>query len=387
MIIAVSLAVIGIASVIILSQLFGYRLGGVIVVPVLAVYTCKNFLMLPLFLVGSIVAYLGLRYLQKNTMIYGRDELIATLLLGSVLPVAGLFFMKGIGYDLIDVVFFGSVLPGLAAYNYSRIKPEYRFHDILASCTIFTGLLVAAWILVNPLLSEAIGGLTPPVLFSPTSDLAVLKNATVDTYLAPAIIDRFSAFILFMISLILSEFVRKNTGIRVGVVSMAILAIFSLENKWFFVLYFVNLFVSFIGISLIQKTTLLYGRNLIGLGTSISLLLTIPFVLIVPVSRGLSIFFLGLIAGLNAYNLHVTPPTERKLFVPLQISLMAPLIVLARALGKGQPQGIFHEFGTVQLLVVALAAIISILFVKYNWVPKPLDDHVWNASLFSEEDE
>jgi len=213
MLIAVLLAVMGIASVIILSQLFGYRLGGVIVVPILAVYTCKNFLMLPLFLVGTIVAYLGMRYLQKNTMIYGRDELIATLLLGSVLPVAGLYFMKGIGYDLTDVVFFGSVLPGLAAYNYSRIKPEYRLHDMLASCSIFIGLLVAAWILVNPFLSEAIGGLTPPVLFSPTSDLAVLKNATVDTYPAPAIIDRFSAFVLFIISLTLSEFVRKNAGI------------------------------------------------------------------------------------------------------------------------------------------------------------------------------
>ncbi|WP_135609905.1 poly-gamma-glutamate biosynthesis protein PgsC/CapC [Methanococcoides sp. AM1] len=387
MLLAVLLALIGIISVILLTQLFGYRLGGVIVVPVLAVYTCKNFLMLPLFLAGAIIAYLGLRYLQKKTMIYGRDELVATLLLGSVLPVIALFFMKGVGYDLTDVVFFGSILPGLAAYNYSRIKPEYRLHDISASVCIFIGLLAAAWLLVDPAVSEAIGGLTPAILFSPTSDLAVLKNAAVDTYPAPAIIDRFSAFILFMFSLVLSEFVRKTAGIRVGVVSMAILAIFSLENQWFFVLYFVNLFASFIGISLIQKATLLYGRNLIGLGTCISLLLTIPLALIFPISRGLSIFFLGLIAGLNAYNLHVTPPAERKLFVPLQLSLLAPLIVLARALGEGQPQVLFHEFGAAQLLVVALGAAISIAFVKYNWVPKPLDEHVWNASLFSEEDE
>ncbi|UGV40261.1 poly-gamma-glutamate biosynthesis protein PgsC/CapC [Methanococcoides orientis] len=387
MLIAVLLGVIGILSVIILTQFYGYRLGGVIVVPVLAVYTCKNFLMLPLFFAGAIIAYVGLRYLQKKTMIYGRDELVATLLLGSVLPVIALFFMKGVGYDLTDVVFFGSILPGLAAYNYSRIKPEYRLHDAMASVGIFIGLVAAAWFLVTPAISDAIGMLTPAILFSPTSDLALLKNAAVDTYPAPAIIDRFSAFILFMVSLILSEFVRKVSGIRVGVVSMAILAIFSIENKWFFALYFINLFASFIGISLIQKATLIYGRNLIGLGTCISLLLTIPLVFIFPVSRGLSIFFLGLIAGLNAYNLHVTPPAERKLFVPLQLSLLAPLIVLARALGEGQPQGLFHEFGLVQLLVVVLGAAISIAFVKYNWVRKPLDEHVWNASLFSEEDE
>lgn len=387
MLISVFLAVIGILSVIILTQFFGYRLGGVIVVPVLAVYTCKNFLMLPLFLAGFIIAYLGLRYLQKNTMIYGREELVATLLLGSVLPVIGLFFIKGVGYDLTDVVFFGSILPGLAAYNYSRIKPEYRIHDIMASIGIFIGLIAAAWFLVTPSISESIGTLTPPILFSSTSDLAVMKNAVVDIQPVPAMIDRFSAFVLFMVSLVLSESVRKTTGIRVGVVSMAILAIFSLENRWFFLLYFVNLFVSYIGIVMIQKATMIYGRNLIGLGACISLLLTVPFVLFFPVSRGLSVFFLGLIAGLNAYNLHVTAPAERKLFIPLQISLLAPLIALAASLGEGQPQGLFHEFGTVQLLVVALGAAISIAFVKYNWVPRPLDEHVWNASLFSEEDE
>lgn len=91
MLIAVILAIIGILEVIILTQLFGYRLGGVIVVPVLAIYTCKNFLMLPLFIVGVIIAYMGLLYLQKNTMIYGRNELVATLLMGSVFPVLGLF--------------------------------------------------------------------------------------------------------------------------------------------------------------------------------------------------------------------------------------------------------------------------------------------------------
>ena len=70
MLISVFLAVIGILSVIILTQFFGYRLGGVIVVPVLAIYTCKNFFMLPLFLAGFIIAYLGLRYLQKSTGVF-----------------------------------------------------------------------------------------------------------------------------------------------------------------------------------------------------------------------------------------------------------------------------------------------------------------------------
>ncbi|ATU08583.1 poly-gamma-glutamate biosynthesis protein PgsC/CapC [Methanohalophilus portucalensis] len=387
MLIAVILAIIGILEVIILTQLFGYRLGGVIVVPVLAIYTCKNFLMLPLFIVGVIIAYMGLLYLQKNTMIYGRNELVATLLMGSVFPVLGLFSLKGIGYDFTDVVFFGSILPGLAAYNYSRIKPQYRVADILTSIGIFLGLVAAAWVLINPFIAETIGSLTPPILFSPTSDLALLKQAAVDVYPASSIMNRFSAFILFIVSLAFSEIVRQSYGIRVGVVSMAILAIFSLENKWFLMLYFFNLIASFICITIIQKATLLYGRNLIGLGTSVSLALTIPFVFIFPVSRGLSIFFLGLIAGLNAYNLHVTPPAERKLFIPLQVSILAPLLILAAVLGQGQQGGLFNELGIYQVFLAFLAFAISIAFVKINWVGKPLEKTVWDASLFSEGDE
>jgi len=259
--------------------------------PVLAIYICKNFLMLPLFIVDVIIAYMGLLYLQRNTMIYGRNELVATLLMGSVFPVLGLFSLKGIGYDFTDVVFFGSILPGLAAYSYSRIKPQYRVANILTSIGIFLGLIAAAWVLINPFIAETIGSLTPPILFSPTSDIALLKQAAVDVHPASSIMNRFSAFILIIVSLAFSEIVRQSYGIRVGVVSMAILAIFSLENKWFLMLYFFNLIASFIGITMIQKPTLLYGRNLIGLGTSVSLALTLPFVFIFPVSRGLSVFF------------------------------------------------------------------------------------------------
>ncbi len=383
MLIAIMLAVIGILEVIILTQMYGYRLGGVIVVPILAIYTCKNFLMLPLFLVGVLIAYAGLRYLQKHTMIYGRDEVVATLLLGAVVPVVFLFFLRHLGYDLLDVVFFGSILPGLAAYNYSRIKPEYRFHDVLTSIGIFLGLFVAGWLLVDPFVSNAIGHLTPPILLSPTSDMAMLKNAAVDTYPAPAIMNRFSAFIIFMVSLVLSEIVRKAYGIRVGVVSMAILAIFSLENRLFFFIYFFNLLVSFMGITLIQKMTLLYGRNLIGLASCISLLMTLPVVFIFPVSRGLSLFFLGLIAGLNAYNLHVTPPAERKLFIPLQLLILSPLLVLTGLLGHGGPAGLFTDLGLIHLIVAILAIGLCFIFVRANRIPVPQEGHVRDASIFS----
>lgn len=62
MILAATLTAVGLVAVGAITQLFGYRLGGTIAVPVLAVYTVKNALMLPIFLLSTVLAYLALGY-------------------------------------------------------------------------------------------------------------------------------------------------------------------------------------------------------------------------------------------------------------------------------------------------------------------------------------
>jgi hypothetical protein len=58
--VATLLAVLGLLGVAVITQFTGYRLGGTITVPVLAVYTVKNVLMLPVFVISTIAAYIGL---------------------------------------------------------------------------------------------------------------------------------------------------------------------------------------------------------------------------------------------------------------------------------------------------------------------------------------
>jgi hypothetical protein len=117
MLVAIILAVIGIMSVITITQVLGYRLGGVIVVPIMAVYTLKNFVMFPVFLISALIAYMGLNYVKRKTMIYGRAELVASILINSVLQVIGLFFMRSSGVEFQNIFFIGSLLPGLAGVD------------------------------------------------------------------------------------------------------------------------------------------------------------------------------------------------------------------------------------------------------------------------------
>ncbi len=396
MLVAIILAVIGILSVITITQVLGYRLGGVIVVPIMAVYTLKNFVMLPVFVISVLIAYVGLNYVKKKTMTYGRAELVASILIGSVLPVIGLFFIRSSGVEFQNIFFIGSVLPGLAAYNYQHIKPEYRLKDLMTAVGLFLALIGIGWVLISPEMSRSIGYLTPPILFSQTSDIAVLKGAAVDLPPVPTIMDRPSTIAVFTVSLVLSEIVRSRYGIRIGIVSMGLLAIFALANKWFVLIYFVNLLLAYFAIDRVQKATLLYGRNLIGLGVLTSLLLTVPEVLMLPIVRG-SAFFIGIIAGLNGYNLHVTPPAERKIFLPLQLSVFVPTLVFARIIGGSLhgwnffggshfggnfQSGLLHELGAVEVLLAALLTLASMAYIRKNWVPVPEEKTVMDASLF-----
>ncbi|WP_440955823.1 poly-gamma-glutamate biosynthesis protein PgsC/CapC [Methanosarcina sp. Mfa9] len=396
MLVAIILAVIGILSVITITQVLGYRLGGVIVVPIMAVYALKNFVMLPVFVISALTAYVGLNYVKRKTMIYGRTELVASILIGSVLPVIGLFFIRSSGVEFQNIFFIGSVLPGLAAYNYQHIKPQYRLKDLLTAVGLFLALLGIGWALISPEMSRSIGYLTPPILFSRTSDIAILKGAAVDVLPVPTIMDRMSTIAVFTVSLVLSEIVRAKYGIRTGIVSMGMLAIFALANKWFVLIYLVNLLLAYFAIDRVQKATLLYGRNLIGLGVLTSLLLTVPEVLMLPIVRG-SAFFIGIIAGLNGYNLHVTPPAERKVFLPLQLSIFVPTLVFARIIGGSLhgwglfggshfggnfPSGLLHELGAVEVLLAALLTLAAMAFIKRNWIPVPEEKTVLDASLF-----
>jgi hypothetical protein len=84
MIVAVVVTVFGLLVVAGLTQVYGYRLGGTIAIPILVVYTLKSFVMLPIYVFSAALAYLGLQLLKDSTLIYGRAELIYAILIGSL---------------------------------------------------------------------------------------------------------------------------------------------------------------------------------------------------------------------------------------------------------------------------------------------------------------
>jgi hypothetical protein len=284
--VAAGITALGLLSVGAITQLFGYRMGGTIAIPVLAVYTLKNVWMLPIFVLSTIVAYLGLWVVKQRTLLYGRDELLVAMGLGSGVP---LFLLVGLGAlipeSLRSVVFIGSILPGLAAYNYHQLKPEYRIPDLLTGTGLYVGLVACGWLLITPELATTLGEMTPPALYTTTTDVAVYKNAALDTDLEPTILARPVAVALFLLGLLISERVRGRYGLRIGLIALPLLAIYALASKWLVVLYAVLLGFSFGLLYLVHYVTLLYGRVLISITTAFALIAAVPITLFFPITR------------------------------------------------------------------------------------------------------
>jgi hypothetical protein len=384
--VATLLAVVGLVAVAVTTQFTGYRLGGTITVPVLAVYTLKNVVMLPVFVVSTIAAYIGLWYLRQRTLIYGRDELLAALIIGTSVPVIALLFLIQLGFDADVIVFIGSILPGLAAYNYHSIKPEYRWNDLLVGTSLLTGLIVVGGVLINPEIATRFGSVTPPVLFAATADVAVYNNAVVDIPVDAVVISREIVAGLFIFGLILSERIRAKFGVRVGVITAVLLAIYALTNYWLIVLY-IGLFVlSFGFVQAINYATLRYGRVLLGTTTAFALIVSVPLTVWFRISRGLSAFFVGFLAGITAYNAHVTGSFDRRLVLPLQAVVFVPALLVARLFATPEPKGIPQELTLPVILIGVVVMLVGLGIGRWYTIEQPDESEVLSASVLSRGD-
>jgi len=90
-----------------------FRMGGVIVIPLLAIYTIKYPLMLLLVGFFSVCIFFMLKILMERFIIYGRRLLYLALFMGLILMSIAFIWLN-------SFTWYSVLLPGLIAYNYHR---------------------------------------------------------------------------------------------------------------------------------------------------------------------------------------------------------------------------------------------------------------------------
>lgn len=386
MLLAGLLAAVGLYSVAAITQIRGLRLGGTIVIGVLAVYALKQFFIVPIFVISTLIAYLAIRYIRGSTLLFGRDELVVGLAAGSLIPLGILLVAfllpQPVEIELYRAGFIGSILPGLAAYNHHQLQPEYRRRDLVAMVGLLGGILAIGFVLVSPQ-TTWLAQHTPLVLFAGTSDIAVFRNAVVDGFLGPQIATRPHLILILAASFGLAEASRREFGLRLGTISLGLLAIYTISSWRFPVLFLVTAAIVYGLIEIVHRQGMLYGRVLLGLGAGTGVILTIIVGQYLDPIRGFSALVVGLLAGITAYNFHGTPGLERRQLLSLSAAIYTGMLLVVRGTVAPFQQGFPQEFGLLQIGIGILVIVVGIVVARYYQIDKPSDEAVLSASVLT----
>ncbi|WP_323171821.1 poly-gamma-glutamate biosynthesis protein PgsC/CapC [Natrialba sp. PRR66] len=363
MIVAAAITILGIAIGIGVTQYRGLRMGGVIVVPLLAVYSLYSFEALPLFLVTATLAYCLVGLIRRHTLIYGRQLLLVSLAAGALGPVtlALVFNRWAILGSTVELAFTGTILPGIAAYNYHKLDPEDRRLDLLVSAGLFVGLVAIAAALVSPTLATQLRSSLTSILFTPASDIAQYRNAVAGSVPTTTTIDRVWMLCLFLGGLVLSELAHARWGVRLGgLIAIPLLVALSIANAWTLGVFLAGVVVVYASITAINAITLIYGRVLLSLSVITAMGYGVLVASVAPTTVGFSLYFTVLLAGISAYNYHRVASAERLESVALAAALYALLLAGTRTFVEPRETGILTTVSAAEFAVLLGAVLFGI---------------------------
>ena len=357
MLIATAILLLGLLAGIGAAQLRGLRLGGVIVVPLVAVYLLRSFSTFPVFVLSTVAAYVSLRFVKARLPLYGRQLYVISIAVGALVPITIFEFLAldlGLRRMIAEIEFLGSILPGIAAYNFHRLSVEDRVLDAVVSLAVLLFLAVVGIGLTIAVGLTPLAQATPPLLLSPESDIAIAFGLTVDRPPLPIIASNRLTIGVLAVGMVMGELVRARYGLRLGgVIAVPLVVLLSFRNGWMLPLWLLTGVLVYVSVQAVHRWTLLYGRVLLATSVIFGLLAAISSVAVIPATHGVLPFFIGLLAGVTAYNLHVSSPAERPATLAAILALLVVITFLARLFVVPPPGGMLRTVPVESLVVGA----------------------------------
>ena len=104
----------------IIYELTRYRVGGVVAIPIMVIYTMDEPLMLPIFVFAIIICLLAVYIVTEKTLLYGRRLLYLNLAFSIIITSLIFFYADAILNMNFTALTVGTIFPGIVAYNISR---------------------------------------------------------------------------------------------------------------------------------------------------------------------------------------------------------------------------------------------------------------------------
>lgn len=133
-----------------------FKVGGVIAIPILVIYSLQDMIVLPIFIVSAIVCLVIARIIAEKTLLYGRRLLYCFLAI-SILATSIIIAVTSQVYapPLQEMIVF-TIFPGIIAYNIS--KESYDLNSAAESVFLVIVYFMVVYLFARSLLMLA-GGL------------------------------------------------------------------------------------------------------------------------------------------------------------------------------------------------------------------------------------
>lgn len=351
--------IVGITTVAVFSQRRGYRLGGVMAIPLLAIYTLREPFSPVIYAVGVVGAWVGLWFVREYTLNHGRRVFLVAVVAGVCATVPAAFVIDTytpahLPFREAEVV--ASIFPGVTAYNTMRVDEKDRLADIVGMTVLLGGLLVVGVGALAALEGRAIP--TQPVLALSSSDLVTALGIDPRGRPTPQIVPDWLSLALLVVDVAVYEAVRKRYDLRLlGIIVVPLVAVFSVRFEYAVAVFAAGTVTTFALIAIVHWLSLLYGRVLLAVSLVVGLAYTLVLGAVVDGAvPGITLFFTGLLVGVAAYNMYRVAPriraaslrTSAGLFVVSYAAIVAVVDV---------PSGGLAADGSVWYLVAAVCTL------------------------------
>ena len=386
MLVAALMMVFGVALVAAISQTTGLRVGGVMVVPLVAVYTFRELWTPVVFLGGAVAAFTALYAVREFTLWYGREPLLVAIATGALASIAAVLAVDRLTTTTLvfrDAEIVGSIFPGIAAYNLMRIDADRRRVDLLVA--VGTYLAVVAVGVVGLVVSAVVEPGIPPVVFAEGVPAVELLGLDAPRGRFPRAVPQAVVVSLVLADLVVYEGVRRRYDISLaGVVLVPLLAVFSARLGVAFFLYALFATATFLVTTGAYWSMLLYGRNLLAVALVVGTGLAVGVALSNPDIPGLLLLFVGLFAGVGSYNLHRTAPPVRSASVSLSAGLFVVMYGALLAVVSPDPSGLASPLRWYHVAIGAVVLGVAARDLYRLERERADEDPIEKASVFSE---
>lgn len=132
-----------------------FKVGGVIAIPILVIYTLQDMIILPIFIVSAVLCILVARLIAEKTLLYGRRLLYCFLAISIVATSIIIAATAQWFAPLVQEMVVFTIFPGIIAYNIS--KESYDLSSAAESVFLVIVYFMVVYLFARSLLMVAGG--------------------------------------------------------------------------------------------------------------------------------------------------------------------------------------------------------------------------------------